>query len=101
MAEAMSTLYRPVRIETAEQAEALPIGTVAINGGLAACKSDRYSWDCNGGHEETPNARMVGWTALVPVEAHTQDHAPIPGWGERERRHRLVTAWLPGPPPGR
>ncbi|MGO2819451.1 MAG: hypothetical protein ACTIA5_01530 [Brachybacterium tyrofermentans] len=70
----MTTLYRPVLIETAEQAEALPDGTLARHSegagmdhahkvralGLQVWIGDRTNYY---------NAHMVGWTALVPIEA--------------------------------
>lgn len=69
-----TTLFRPVLIETAEQAEQLPIGTVATFPGqaLAAVRSDYDTggWlittDCdpNVSHED-----MIGATALVPATA--------------------------------
>ena len=70
----MTTLYKPVLIESAEQAEALPIGTVATH---------RYHWPlekfqgvwqyCDGVFDHRD---MVGWTALVPIEAEeeTREH---------------------------
>lgn len=65
----MSTLYRAVLIESAEQAEALPVGTVAILGwGLG---SDIRTRTSNGWITRTgsvlPSADVVGWTALVPI----------------------------------
>lgn len=69
-----TTVYVPTLIETAEQAEQLPIGTVATFPGqaLAAVRSDYDTggWlittDCdpNVSHED-----MIGATALVPVTA--------------------------------
>ena len=78
----MTTLYRPVRIETAEQAEALPEGTVAILGwGLG---SDIRTRTSNGWITRTgsvlPSADVVGWTALVPVEAEEETVACGDDW---------------------
>ena len=106
----MTLIYIPQRIETAEQAEALPIGTMSPPDhpeDHPAVKITRNLWvsiwDVDDDHDATydvaPNGHMIGSIVLVPVKAHTQDHAPIPGWGEHVRRHRHVTAWLPGPPP--
>lgn len=101
----MTTLYRPVLIESAEQAEALPVGTLAKDGDLSvAVKAEDGHWartDVADGLPMMDSSSMVGWTALLPVEAHTQDPAPVPGWGEHVRRHRYVTEWIFGPSPDR
>lgn len=83
----MTTLYRPVLIESAEQAEALPVGTVAhrvlkfestwdtieqpevavkigINAWCATAVDDD-AWDWLDRH-------LVGWSALVPIEAEEE-----------------------------
>lgn len=74
----MTTLYRPVLIESAEQAEALPVDTIAFLRGtfydvptvdLAAVKSAGDSWDYTTDDEQMTDVQMVGWTALVPTEA--------------------------------
>ena len=96
-------VYIPTPITSVEQAEALPEGTIAKHSEYrtAAVKTDLCEegialwYDTDDGSQTATS--LLGWTALVPVEAHTQDLAPIPCWGERERRHRHVTAWLPGP----
>ncbi|GAA1327543.1 hypothetical protein GCM10009592_14480 [Brachybacterium rhamnosum] len=96
----MTTLYRPVLIETAEQAEALPVGTVAhidVFGGprrYAAVRTPGGDWYL-GGREYHEHTSMVGWTALMPVEAEeeTQDDATF---AEPNRvLRRLVTPWGP------
>lgn len=70
----MTTLYKPVLIESAEQAEALPIGTLAIlpdglchrqiltktNNGPGPWEVDMHGY---------PHVALIGWTALVPIEA--------------------------------
>ena len=83
----MTTLYRPVLIESAEQAASLPQGTiahrvlefestwetitqpeVAMKIGLNAWHStavDDDAWDWLDRH-------LVGWTALVPIEAEEE-----------------------------
>ena len=99
----MTTLYRPVLIESAEQAEALPIGTVAhraVIGGparYAATRTPSNDWYI-GGREFQDHDFMIGWTALVPVEAEeeTRDHPGImlPTSPPRHpRQTRLVTPW--------
>ena len=68
----MTTLYRPVLIESAEQAEALPVGTLATTGHIPriARKSRPVQWDSTGG--SFGNRHMNGWTALVPIEAEEE-----------------------------
>lgn len=84
----MTTLYRPVLIESVEQAEALPPGTIAIpsdhrkdcadeQAGPSSpsvrlrCYEPGYTWhsDWDGAHNGDD---LVGWTALVPIEAAEQ-----------------------------
>lgn len=95
----MTTLYRPVLIESAEQAEALPVDTIAYQ--------DRYNkwgelvvatkvtdagdgappmWAVQGVHVRCPE--IVGWTALVPIEAEEEHVAP-----DAITYSRYVTAW--------
>ena len=83
----MTVIYVPVKIESAEQAEALPIGTVAIDldsqgQPRQASIRVRCGWYCTG--EATPDGSpwlapydaMVGDYALVPIEAEeeTREH---------------------------
>lgn len=85
----MTTLYRPVLIETAEQADALPVGTVAtmsenfgegiIDSYVAVKSADGWvSTDSPGPPwmSPIPDAGMADddnpWTALVPVEAEEE-----------------------------
>ena len=91
----MTTLYKPVKIESAEQAEALPRGTVATYGEKSAKLTAHHVghvgtrgdvWLCIG--EFMPNADMVGWTALVPIEAVEEYVAP-----DAITYSRYVTAW--------
>ena len=112
----MTTLYRPVLIETAAQAEQLPVSTRAIRpDGQAAARLDGVDDD----GQWTSKLRLyahdevIGWTALVPVEAeeetrispemfaeidarlaYTQAAYALP-LGELQVRHvkRLVTRW--------
>ena len=86
----MTTLYKPVLIESAEQAEALPVGTVAILGwGLGSDIRTRTSngWITRAG-SVLPSADVVGWTALAPIEAEEEHVAPDAG-----TYSRYVTAW--------
>ena len=91
----MTTLYRPVLIESAEQAEALPVGTVAYGpetGGLVgirAPESSYFPWHCSFEHDPTAySSEVVGWTALVPIEAEEEYVAP-----DAITYTRYVTAW--------
>ncbi|GLI30374.1 MULTISPECIES: hypothetical protein [Brachybacterium] len=108
----MTTLYRPVLIESAEQAEALPVGTIALLGperpeafeNAAAVKV---------GPEETSegvplwlvhsqgtadDARMVGWTALVPIEAEEQTQIDPQVFAELDARIAYTQAAYALPP---
>ena len=88
----MTALYKPVLIESAEQAEALPIGTVALD---VAHETDPdltpyvkitsklwvSVWEVSddhelGGYGVCPNSHIVGDSALVPIEAEeeTREH---------------------------
>lgn len=77
-------LYKPVLIETAEQAEALPEGTVATHGGtdgyayeVAIRDDEGLWWSAPGGlGQEEPayaSKTIVGFIALVPIEAEEQN----------------------------
>ncbi len=90
----MTTLYKPVLIETAEQAEALPAFTVAryIDGDVrAAIKTIDGLWESIPGfygEEAYFPEDFIGWTALVPIEAEEQHVAP-----DAITYSRYVTAW--------
>ena len=77
----MTLLYKPVLISSAEQAEALPIGTLATTGHIPriARKSRPVQRDSTGG--SFGNRHMNGWTALVPIEAEVQA-AKADAWDE-------------------
>ncbi|MGP5050176.1 hypothetical protein ACTXI9_01580 [Brachybacterium alimentarium] len=112
----MITLYSPVLIETAEQAEALPIGTFAVHvWGMGADLRTRTQggWMSRSGSVLPPSV-VVGWTALVPIEAEEEvvvDTADLNLDPEHEywsddpnlldavrdapKRTRLVTTWTP------
>ena len=86
----MTTLYKPVLIETVEQAEALPEGTVLI-------REDHFAFQKYAGRfvsadpHDLPIAHaweVVGWTALVPIEAEEEHVAP-----DAITYTRYVTAW--------
>lgn len=92
----MTTLYRPVLIESAEQAEALPRGTVATYGEKSAKLTAHHvgnvvtpadAWLVM--DELMPSAEMIGWTALVPIEAEEETDAGL----DLTPLRRLVTPW--------
>ena len=103
----MITLYRPVLIESAEQAEALPIGTVALDHPRGTRDEIPYVkttatrwasvWDVNDlgaidSYGTAPNESMVGDRALVRIEADeevlTQDT-----YASSEQLRRFTTPW--------
>lgn len=83
----MTTLYKPVLIESAEQANALPRGTAATSGHyesfgpFAAIRTgDVPDWYMTTAPDTwADNAEMVGWTALVPIEAEEEFTTRSPG----------------------
>lgn len=97
----MTTLYRPVLIESAEQAEELARGTVAtFREGSAKLTAHHVGRVGTGGDvwlcmdDFMPNTDMVGWTALVPIEAEEETHSiQTRGQTTPEWRTRLVTDW--------
>ena len=95
----MTTLYKPVLIETAEQAEALPIGTVSMDFDSQgqprqASIRVRCGWYCTGAVAAdgspwlAPHAAMAGDYALAPIEAGEEHVAP-----DAITYSRYVTAW--------
>ncbi|MGP5376358.1 hypothetical protein ACTXM8_10235 [Brachybacterium alimentarium] len=114
----MTTIYIPRLIETAEQAEALPDGTLAhgrwpdrqYGDGLVKKIGGAWMPKSVTGIGLAPSNALVGWTALVPIEAEeewTVGHdAPAwaPGtetWAREFQAHepgrrlfrRSTTAW--------
>lgn len=101
------TLYRPVLIESAEQAEALPIGTVTITPNEVgqvdrAAVRVRGGWHSTGAANEHgtpflyPHQAVVGDTALVPVEAEEETTGALVNRAGDTRwiaSRRLVTPW--------
>ncbi len=70
-------LYREVKIETPEQADALPEGTIAIDGENPAPYfkfGNRWIWGADGGLAPRTS---VGLIALVPIEAE-EEHKGFP-----------------------
>ena len=93
-----TTVYVPQVIESAEQAEALPLGTPVWNLRPHDFVDDRGYVDTVSGQRvvDTVTGRhfaadMVGWTALVPVEVEVEY---IRESGARRREKTLyVTPW--------
>ena len=109
----MTIIYKPVKIETAAQAEALPVGTLAVNWEIPSAAvrigpddADGYPWLVNsqnlGWHSD-----IVGHTAFVPIEAEEETRAfydskrgttirvPVDDRAREKGRveTRLVTPW--------
>ena len=74
----MTTLYKPVLIESIEQAEALPVGTVGHEPPhlYAYIKKAPNYWRGTGDDAALTDYEMLPFTALVPVEAEeeTREH---------------------------
>ena len=96
----MTTLYRPVLIESAEQAEALPFGTVAKRAKwhesgyqdyYSAVRVGYNAWfttSDTADRQDSLSRHMIGWSALVPIEAEEEHVAP-----DAITYTRYVTAW--------
>ena len=84
----MTTLYRPVLIESADlPMDKFPEGTIATRPDhwpVERCSCSR--WESEGPDRYDPD--MVGWTALVPIEAVEEYVAP-----DAITYSRYVTAW--------
>ena len=73
----MTILYKPVKIESVEEAEALPGGTVALQSwghGTTARTLTNGRWITPSG-SALPHAEVVGMQALVSIEAE-EEHRP-------------------------
>ena len=95
-------LYKEVLIESAEQAEALPDGTLAhghwpdrqYGDGLVKKIGGAWMPRSVTGIGLAPSDALVGWTALVPIEAEEETverHRlcqPVP-----DMLHRYTTPW--------
>lgn len=86
-------------IETAEQAEALPVGTVVTHPDYWPREKGNLLGSWEGPGDAMQNADMVGFTALVPIEAE-EDFQKAGGasvydggMGSWPDRIRLVTPW--------
>ena len=74
----MTTLYKPVLIESAEQAEQLPEGAVLIREGHFAFQKYKGRFVSADPHDLPVGAawEVIGWSALVSIEAEEE-------WGEQ------------------
>ena len=82
------TLCRPVLIETAEQAEAMPEGAIAMYPHGHFTKTNEGRWLSPRGGVQSTAGGLVGYVALVPIEAEAQYVAP-----DAMTYTRYVTAW--------
>ena len=92
----MTTLYRSVLIESAEQAEALPIGTLAKRPQHYSIEKvdecpDEWTDTCNA--ELRTSSDVVGWSALVPIEAE-EEYSAENSYGGRDLTSSLAYAQL-------
>ena len=99
-------LFREVLIESAEQAEALPAGTLAWHSEGTGVDHAHKVAPLPGHHEGgwitlagyAVNFQIIGWTALVPVKAREETNLASyypSAFGKRTQRRlvRLVTPW--------
>ena len=103
----MTVVYVPRLIESAEHAEALPLGTVSIDFDsqgqpYQASIRVRGGWYCTGEVAAdgspwlAPHDVMAGDTALVPIEAEEEtlaEYAVRQDWQPDRLVHRYVTPW--------
>lgn len=96
----MTILYKPVLIETEEQAKALPKGTIVTGTRFGVIEKANHGRWWVGTHQ-LPDHVAVGCQALVPIEAEEEDEynvfdipheGKIPG-AARYHRHVYTTAW--------
>ena len=98
----MTTLYKPALIETVEQAEALPIGTVTLpparhsRSAVATVKCDDGFWRETGNEQPFTDPEMLDEIALVPIEAEEETTGALvnrAGDIHWEESRRLATPW--------
>lgn len=94
----MTTIYVPRLIESAEQAEALPDGTVLTRQDHFAFQKHADQFVSADPHDLPTGAawEVVGWTALVPIEA--EEETIWSGTRHLVTQTRYVTPWTPVPP---
>ena len=91
----MTTLFKPVLIESAAQAEALPVGTVGHEPPhlYAYIKKARNYWRGTGDDAALTDYEMLPFTALVPIEAEEEMDTDYYMGGDGSPMRRYVTPW--------
>ena len=91
----MTTLYKPVLIESAEQAEQLPEGAVLIREGHFAFQKYKGRFVSADPHDLPVGAawEVIGWSALVPIEVEEGTDTVQTGAEHSYTRTRYVTPW--------
>ena len=91
----MTVIYVPRLIESAEQAEALPDGAVLIREGHFAFQKYKGRFVSADPHDLPVGAawEVIGWSALVPIEAEEEWGEQAIAEGEFISIARLVTPW--------
>ena len=91
----MTVVYVPRLIESVEQAEALPIGTIAARGAIAAVRVPEQTHDepWRSGVLGWEHVSAIGWTALVPIEAEEEMDTDYYMGGDGSPMRRYVTPW--------
>lgn len=95
----MTTIYVPTRIETAEHAETLPLGTIAYEtdaeqGSIFVLTGESvWPWRAGNGPVVRSHDGMVGWTALVPHLAGEETRPDLPGRRGINPVRRYVSEW--------
>lgn len=92
----MTTLYKPVLIESVEQAEQLPINTLAISAdGVDPAIRKEDGWHGIFGDPPYSHSEMVSDYALVPVEAEEErgTYPRVGIDGDWTCESRFVTRW--------
>ena len=89
----MTVIYVPRLIESAEQAEALPVGTTVTHPDYWPREKGNLRGSWEGPGDAMRNAEMVGFTALVPIEAEEERGERAIAEGEFIGTIRLVTPW--------
>lgn len=92
----MTTLYRHVEIISAEQAEALPDGTIITHAENYPQEKFAGLWGREGNSSESL-AEEEGWTALVPIEAE-EVRVVASGGLERDQHGATVINHTPDGP---
>ena len=89
----MTVIYVPRLIESAEQAEALPVGTTVTHPDYWPREKGNLLGSWEGPGDAMQNAEMVGFTALVPIEAVEEMDTDYYMGGDGSPMRRYVTPW--------